>query len=100
LPIAEVRRSPCRACLGEHRLVRFDADDGYAASREQPRRDAGAAADVDQERVGVEMTMRDDEVDVGGGIVGATLSVRFAQAGEAAGRIVVAGFVHVGLVRA
>src|SRR5262249_39393135 len=70
-----------------HVGVRLDAQDADATLREQPRGNAGAAAHVYQQGARPQRTVRDDEVNRGGGVVGAVLGIRAGQPGESAQRI-------------
>src|SRR5439155_13897338 len=65
-----------------HVGIRVDADDAQPTRGEQPRRDAGAAADVDQRGARLQRAMREDEVDCRRRIVRPALRIDIGQARE------------------
>ena len=80
-----------RARLGAHVRGGLEADDAQPARRELPRRDPGAAADVDEHGAGPEAAAPEDEVDRGVRVRRPEPRVRVGQAAEAAGRIPFSG---------
>ena len=94
---AAVLRGPARgAGLGQHVLVRVDADDGEAALGQEARQDAGAAADVGHAVARADTRLREDPVDERRGVGRAEPGVARGRAGESLPRV---DGVHLRIVR-
>ena len=85
--VAVLRGAACRAGLGQHVLVRVDAEGGEAALRQEARQDARAAADVGHPVSRAQARLREQPVDEGDGVGRAEPGIARGRAGESPTRV-------------